>query len=91
MSRKLDAGRLTRKARKAIARGIAENLGPIGAWFGVAVLAALAAFQLLPEDGEESLPETVDSVVLLGVNGHIARGANRGPNNLRGDSVTDNI
>ncbi|GAA2155150.1 MULTISPECIES: hypothetical protein [Glycomyces] len=69
MSRKLDAGRLTRKARKAIARGIAENLGPIGAWFGVAVLAALAAFQLLPEDGEESLPETVDSVVLLGVNG----------------------
>jgi hypothetical protein len=69
VSRKLDAGRLTRKARKAIARGITENLGPIGAWFAVAVLAAVAAFQLLPEDGEESLPSTVDSVVLLGVSG----------------------
>ncbi|MDA1360300.1 hypothetical protein O1R50_11745 [Glycomyces luteolus] len=69
MSRKLDAGRLTRKARKAIARGFTENLGRIGAWTGVAVLAAVAAFQLLPEDGEESLPSTVDAVVLLGVSG----------------------
>jgi hypothetical protein len=69
VSRKLDAGRLARKARKAIARGITENLGPIGAWFGVAILAALAAFQLLPEDADDSLPETVDSVVVLGVGG----------------------
>lgn len=69
MSRKLDAGRLTRKARKAISRGITENLGPIAAWFGVAVLAGVAAFQLLPDDAEEALPATVDSVVLLGVGG----------------------
>ncbi|GAA2149646.1 hypothetical protein [Glycomyces algeriensis] len=69
MSRKLDAGRLTRKARKTVVRGIAENLGPIGAWFAVAVLACVAIFQLLPEDGDEALPTTVDSVVLLGVSG----------------------
>lgn len=69
MSRKLDAGRLARKARKAISRGITENWGPIGAWFAVAVLAALAAFQLLPEDGEEGLPDTVESVIVLGVGG----------------------
>ncbi|MFC3495621.1 hypothetical protein [Glycomyces rhizosphaerae] len=69
MSRKFDAGRLTRKARKAISRGITENLGPIAAWFGVAVLAGAAAFQLLPDDAEEALPETVGSVVLLGVGG----------------------
>lgn len=69
MSRQLDAGRLTRKARKRITRGIADNLGPIAAWFGVAVLAVFAVVQLLPEDGEEALPTTVESVVLLGVSG----------------------
>ena len=69
MSRKLDAGRLVRKARKAITRSITENRGPIGAWFAVAVLAALAAFQLLPEDTDEALPDTVDSVIVLGVGG----------------------
>jgi hypothetical protein len=69
VSRKLDAGRLVRKARKATTRGIADNLGPIGAWFAVSVLGALAAFQLLPENSDEALPDTVDSVVVLGVGG----------------------
>ncbi|MCC3761533.1 hypothetical protein K3N28_00370 [Glycomyces sp. TRM65418] len=69
MSRNLDAGRHVRKARKALVRSVTRNLGPIGAWFAVAVLAALAAFQLLPDDSEEQLPETVSSVVVLGVAG----------------------
>lgn len=69
MSRKLDAGRLTRKARKTITRAVADHLGPIAAWFGVALLAVFAVVQLLPEDGEEALPATVESVVLLGVSG----------------------
>ncbi|MEU6857494.1 hypothetical protein AB0B28_01260 [Glycomyces sp. NPDC046736] len=69
MSRQLDAGRLTRKARKTIARSLADNRGPIAAWVLVAVLAALAAFQLLPDEREETVPGTVDSVVVLGVGG----------------------
>ncbi|SDE04468.1 hypothetical protein [Glycomyces harbinensis] len=69
MSRKLDAGRLTRKARKQLAAGISQNRGPILAWVLVAVLGTLAVLQLLPDESEESIPETVPSVIVLGVGG----------------------
>lgn len=69
MSRSLDAGRLARKARKSLARSIAENRGPIGVWLVVAALAALAVFQLLPDETTDDIPESVDTVIVLGVGG----------------------
>ncbi|THV29608.1 hypothetical protein [Glycomyces paridis] len=65
MSKKIDPGRWFRKAGKNIKR----SRGPIGVWAVVVALIAVGVFQLLPEDADEALPETVDSVVVLGVGG----------------------
>lgn len=69
MPRNLDAGRLARKARKSLARKVSENRGPTGVWIAVALLAALAVLQLLPDDTDEAIPARVDSVIVLGVGG----------------------
>lgn len=69
MSRKLDAGRLTRKARKSLTGGLLRDRGPLAAWVAVALLGALAVLQLLPEEPDQTLPDTVDAVIVLGVGG----------------------
>ncbi|MCD0446924.1 hypothetical protein LO763_25210 [Glycomyces sp. A-F 0318] len=69
MPRNIDARRLTRKARKRLAASVAENRGPFLTWVAVALLGALAVLQLLPEEADEAIPETVPSVIVLGVGG----------------------
>jgi hypothetical protein len=69
VARNLDAGRLARKARKSLARTVTENRGPLLVWVAAALLAALAILQLLPDEPEEAIPDTVDSVIVLGVGG----------------------
>lgn len=65
MSKQIDLGRRRRKVRAAFVR----NRGPIAVWLLVAILAGLGVFQLLPEEPDETIPENVDSVIVLGVGG----------------------
>ncbi|THV41366.1 alkaline phosphatase family protein [Glycomyces buryatensis] len=65
MFEKLAPGRLVRRFR----RSISQHRMEIAAWAAVAVLAVLAALQILPEPSEERVPDTVDSVVVIGVGG----------------------
>jgi hypothetical protein len=69
VSPNIEAARLTRKARKQLASGISRNRGPILAWVLVVLVGALAVLQLLPEESEESIPDTVPAVIVLGVGG----------------------
>lgn len=65
MSRQNDLGRRLRRLGRAAAR----NRGPIGMWALVVALIAVGVVQLLPDETEETLPDTVDSVIVLGVGG----------------------
>ncbi|WP_026923836.1 hypothetical protein [Glycomyces arizonensis] len=48
---------------------MARHRAVIVAWTAVALLAAAAAFQVLPEPPEKRVPDTVESVIVLGVGG----------------------
>ncbi|WP_030159814.1 hypothetical protein [Glycomyces sp. NRRL B-16210] len=65
MSKQNDLGRRLRR----LARSAARNRGPIGMWALVVALIAVGVVQLLPDETDESVPDTVGSVVLLGVGG----------------------
>lgn len=65
MRENLHIGRLIRRLRRSVAR----HRTVIAAWAAVAVLAAIAAYQILPEPVEERVPESVGSVVVVGVGG----------------------
>lgn len=65
MLEKVEPGRLVRRFRRSLAR----HRTTVAAWTAVAVLAALAAWQVLPEPPEERVPDAVPSVVVLGVGG----------------------
>jgi len=62
---KFEPGRLVRR----FLRSAADHRATAAAWAVVAVLAAVAAWQVLPEPPEERVPDAVGSVVVLGVGG----------------------
>ena len=58
-------GRLARRLRRTLSR----HRAVIGAWAAVAVLAGIAAHQVLPDPVTERVPQSVDSVIVLGIGG----------------------
>lgn len=65
MLEKFDLGRLVRR----LLRSAGHHRATVAAWAVVVVLAGIAAWQVLPERTEERVPDTVESVTLLGVGG----------------------
>ncbi|MCH7229755.1 hypothetical protein L0U85_02610 [Glycomyces sp. L485] len=65
MLEKFEIGRLVRRLR----RSAAHHRATVAAWAAVALLAGIAAWQILPPPTEERVPDSVESVTLLGVGG----------------------
>ncbi|GAB3229593.1 hypothetical protein GCM10027447_23070 [Glycomyces halotolerans] len=58
-------GRFVRRFRRSVAR----HRATIAAWAAVALLAVIAAWHILPEPAGERVPDTVSSVIVVGVGG----------------------
>ncbi|GAB3654161.1 hypothetical protein [Glycomyces tarimensis] len=65
MLEKFEIRRLARRLRRFVAR----HRATVAAWAAVAVLAAIAAWQILPPPTEERVPSSVESVTVVGVGG----------------------
>ncbi|WP_026930268.1 hypothetical protein [Glycomyces tenuis] len=65
MLEKFEPGRFVRR----FLRSAAHHRATVAAWAVVAVLAAFAAWQILPEPTDERVPDAVESVTFLGVGG----------------------